>query len=81
MAWELELALYGLLIVTAIVALEVRDLLAAVAALNAYSVFAAVLLALMGAVDVAFTEVALGAGITTVLLVTGIFAIGRRSVD
>jgi uncharacterized MnhB-related membrane protein len=81
MAWELELALYGLLIVTAIVALEVRDLLAAVAALNAYSVFAAVLLALMGAVDVAFTEVALGAGITTVLLVTGIFAMGRRSVD
>ena len=81
MAWELELALYGLLIVTAVVALEVRDLLAAVAALSAYSVFAAVLLALMGAVDVAFTEVALGAGITTVLLVTGIFAMERRSVD
>jgi uncharacterized MnhB-related membrane protein len=81
MAWELELALYGLLVVTAIVALEVRDLLAAVAALNAYSFFAAVLLALMGAVDVAFTEVALGAGITTVLLVAGIFAMQRRSVD
>ena len=81
MAWELELALYGLLIVAAIVALEVRDLLAAAAALSAYSFFAAVLLALMGAVDVAFTEVALGAGITTVLLVTGIFAMHRRSVD
>jgi energy-converting hydrogenase B subunit D len=81
MAWELELALYGLLIVAAIVALEVRDLLAAVAALNAYSFFVAVLLALLGAVDVAFTEVALGAGITTVLLVTGIFAMERRSVD
>ena len=81
MAWELELAVFGLLVVAAIVALEVRDLLAAVAALNAYSFFAAVLLALMGAVDVAFTEVALGAGITTVLLVTGIFAMQRRSVD
>ena len=81
MAWELELTLYGLLIATAIVALEVRDLLAAATALSAYSFFAAVLLALMGAVDVAFTEVALGAGITTVLLVTGIFAMQRRSVD
>jgi multicomponent Na+:H+ antiporter subunit B len=81
MAWELELALYGLLIAAAIVALEVRDLLAAAAALSSYSFFAAVLLALMGAVDVAFTEVALGAGITTVLLVTGIFAMQRRSVD
>jgi len=81
MAWELEFALFVLLVATAFVALEVKDLLAAIAALSAYSFFAALLLALMGAVDVAFTEVALGAGISTVLLVTGIFAMERRTVD
>jgi uncharacterized MnhB-related membrane protein len=81
MAWELEFALFVLLVATALVALEVKDLLAAIAALSAYSFFAALLLALMGAVDVAFTEVALGAGISTVLLVTGIFAMERRTVD
>jgi uncharacterized MnhB-related membrane protein len=35
----------------------------------------------MGAIDVAFTEAVLGAGVTGVLLVAGIFAMRRRSVD
>ena len=66
---------------TAVVALQVRDLLAAVAALTIYSLFAALLIGLMGAVDVALTEVALGAGITGVLFIVSIFAMDRRSVD
>ena len=81
MVWELELALFGLLIVAAVVALEMRDLLAAVAALAVYSFLAAALLAMMGAVDVALTEAALGAGITTVLLIGGLSLLSRRSVD
>ena len=81
MVWELELALFGLLIVAAVVALEMRDLLAAVAALAVYSFLAAALLAMMGAVDVALTEAALGAGITTVLLIGGLSLMSRRSVD
>ena len=59
MVWELELALFVMLVVIAIVALEVRDLIAAVAALSVYSFLAAVLLAMMGAVDVALTEASL----------------------
>ena len=81
MVWELELALYGLLVFTAIVALEMRDLLASVVALSVFSLFTALLLSVMGAVDVAFTEVVLGAGVTGVLFVAGIAAVGRGSVD
>jgi energy-converting hydrogenase B subunit D len=81
MVWELELALFALLVVAAIVAIEMRDLLASVAALTAYSFLAALLLALMGAVDVALTEASLGAGITGVLIIGGISQMRRRSPD
>ena len=65
----------------AIVALEMRDLIAAVAALSVYSFLAAGLLAMMGAVDVALTEASLGAGITGVLLIGGISLMRRQSPD
>lgn len=81
MVWQLELLLYVLLVFTSIIALSMRDLIAAIAALTAYSFLAATLLALMGAVDVALTEVALGAGVTGVLLIGGISLMHRRSVD
>jgi uncharacterized MnhB-related membrane protein len=81
MIWQLELALFAILIVVAIIALEVRDLVAALAALTVYSFIAAALLAMMGAADVALTEASLGAGITGVLLIGGISLMRRRSVD
>ena len=81
MVWELEFALYGLLVLTSVIALSVRDLLAAVASLTVYSFIAATLMALMGAVDVALTEIALGAGVTGVLLIGGISLMRRRSSD
>jgi energy-converting hydrogenase B subunit D len=81
MVWQLELALFVMLIVAAIVALEMRDLIASIAALTVYSFLAAVLLAMMGAVDVALTEASLGAGITGVLLIGGVALMRRRSAD
>ncbi len=81
MIWWVEFFLFGLLVVTAVVALSVRDLLAVVAALTIYSFFTALVFALMGAVDVALTEAALGAGVTGVLFVGAIRLMGRRSVD
>ena len=81
MVWQLEFALYGLLVLTSVIALWVRDLLAAVASLTVYSFIAATLMALMGAVDVALTEIALGAGVTGVLLIGGISLMRRRSSD
>ena len=81
MIWGLELVLFIMLISIAVVALEVRDLIAAVAALSVYSFLAAGLLAMMGAVDVALTEASLGAGVTGVLLIGGISLMHRRSSD
>ncbi|MDE2836163.1 MAG: DUF4040 domain-containing protein [Chloroflexota bacterium] len=81
MIWWLELSLFGLLVVAALIALSVRDMIAAVATLSVYSFLAAVLLALMGAVDVALTEAALGAGVTGVFLIGAISVVERRTPD
>jgi energy-converting hydrogenase B subunit D len=81
MSWELQLILFGLLVIAAIIALEVRDLLVSVVALGFYSFFSTILLTMMGAIDVAFTEAVLGAGVTGVLMVAGVFAMRRRSED
>ena len=81
MVWQLEFALYGLLVLTSVIALGVRDLMGAVASLTVYSFVAATLMALMGAVDVALTEIALGAGVTGVLFIGGISWMRRRSPD
>jgi multicomponent Na+:H+ antiporter subunit B len=62
-----------------VAALTARDLLAAVIVLGAFSFFSATFFASLGALDVAFTEAAVGAGITTVFLVTAIFRTERRA--
>ena len=67
-----------LIVVCAVAAVCVRDLLAAVIIFGAFSFFSAIYFALLGALDVAFTEAAVGAVITTVFFVTAIFRTVRR---
>ena len=81
MFWQIDFWLLVILIVTALVALSVHDLLAAVAALSAYSFFVALLFAQMGAIDVAFVEVTLGAGVSGVFFIVALFLTRRRSED
>lgn len=81
MVWELQFFLFVLIIVSAIVALELRDLLAAVAALAVYSFLVALIITMMGAIDVAFTEAVLGTAVLGVMFVTSILVMNRRSVD
>ncbi len=81
MIWQIDFCLLVILIVAASIALYVRDLLAAVVALCAYSFFVALLFAQMGAVDVAFVEATLGAGVTGVLFIIALFLTKRRSED
>ncbi len=81
MIWQIDFWLLIILIITAVIALSVRDLLAAVVALSAYSFFVALLFAQMGAVDVAFVEITLGAGISGVLFIIVLFLTRRRSED
>jgi energy-converting hydrogenase B subunit D len=67
-----------LIVICAIVAVSIRDLLAAVIIFGAFSFFSAIYFAILGALDVAFTEAAVGAVITTVFFVTAIFRTVRR---
>ncbi|MBP52393.1 MAG: cation:proton antiporter [Opitutae bacterium] len=70
-----------LLVVSALAALRVRDLVTAAAIFGVYSFLMCLLWAEMGAVDVAFTEATVGAGISTVVLVATIFNLKRKSND
>ncbi len=79
---ELVLAVFFVgLLVSAVVALEVRDLLAASVVLSGFSFMMALLYALLGAVDVGFNEAVLGAGVTGVLFVIAILRTARRTAD
>lgn len=81
MTGELDFWLLLVLIMFAVLALELDDLLAAVAALTGYSFLMALLFATLGAPDVALTEAALGAALTGVLLLITLVFVGRRSND
>jgi multicomponent Na+:H+ antiporter subunit B len=65
-----------LLVGLAIAAVRVRNLLTATAILGAYSLMMALLWCDINALDVAFTEAAVGAGISTVLMLAALQRIG-----
>ncbi|UCH97599.1 MAG: DUF4040 domain-containing protein [Candidatus Aminicenantes bacterium] len=81
MHWELEIIFFIVLLITAILALYVKNLLIAVVTLSVFSFMSALLYVAMGAVDVGFTEAVVGAGVTGVLFVVLIFKTTRRSSD
>ena len=81
MIWSLDLVLLALSVACAVAAVQVRDLLASVVLLAAFSLFMCLLWTEMGAVDVAFTEAAVGAGVTTVFFVITVFKTDRVSRD
>jgi energy-converting hydrogenase B subunit D len=81
MYWEVELILYLLLLTTAVLALHVRDLLAAVVCATVFSLLMALLFVAMGAIDVGFTEAVVGAGVTGVFFILALFMTSRRTVD
>ncbi|MBN1226327.1 MAG: DUF4040 domain-containing protein, partial [Deltaproteobacteria bacterium] len=63
-----DIVILLLVLICAIAAISVKDLLSAVIILGAYSFLMCLLWSEMGAVDVAFTEASVSAGIGTVLL-------------
>lgn len=78
---EVEIVFFIFLIISALLALNVRNLLIAVVTLTVFSFVSALLYVAMGAVDVGFTEAVVGAGVTGVLFVVLIFKTVRRSSD
>ncbi|MDQ8180534.1 hydrogenase subunit MbhD domain-containing protein [Pelagicoccus sp. SDUM812005] len=77
----IEFLLYSFLIVTALIAINVRDLLAAAVTTSVFSFVIAVLFIEMGAVDVGFTEAVVGAGVLGVYFIAMILRTTRRTED
>jgi len=78
---ELEIILFVFLLITAIIALESKDLLVAAVMLTLFSFLMALLFTTMGAVDVGFTEAVVGAGVTGILLVVAIYQTTFKTED
>ena len=81
MIWPIDLIVLTFVIFTAIAAISVRDLLGTAILFGAYSFLMCLLWAVMGAVDVAFTEASVGAGVSTVFFVAAVFSTSRRTKD
>jgi len=73
-----NLILFLMLIATALAVISVRRLFAVVMLSGAFSLLSALLFVTLDAVDVAFTEAAVGAGISTVLML-GTLALTTRN--
>ncbi len=70
-----------IVVVCAITALSIKDLMSACIAFGAYSFVMCLVWTGMGAVDVAFTEAAVGAGVSTVFCVATVYNTSRRTKD
>ena len=81
MIWQLDLVLLVFTVICAIGAVTVKDLLGSAILLGAFGLFMCLLWIEMGAVDVAFTEASVGAGVSTVLFVAAVFRTSRRTED
>ncbi len=81
MVVELDMVILTLVMICAVGAIWVKDLLGAAILFGAYSFMLCLLWAIMGAVDVAFTEASVGAGVSTVFMVAAVFRTSRRTKD
>lgn len=73
-----DIALLVLLAVTGLAVIRVRNLFAAAMLAGIYSLLSAALFVVMDAVDVAFTEAAVGAGISTILMLGTLALVGHQ---
>ena len=76
-----DLIIMVMVIVTAFAAINVKDLLSASILLSAYSFLMCIMWTIMGAVDVAFTEATVGAGVSTVFCVAAVYSTSRKTKD
>ena len=78
MIWEYNALVLILTVVCAIISLSITDLVGSAIVFGAYSFFMCVIWTAMGAVDVAFTEAAVGAGVSTVFLLATLYNTTRK---
>jgi uncharacterized MnhB-related membrane protein len=75
---RLDLVLLVFLILIALVVVKTKDLLAAALIFSGYSLVMCIVWQQLGAPDIAMTEAAVGAGVTTVLFIIAISKTSRR---
>ena len=78
MEYLINAVLLALLVVTAAAIVHLRSLFAAVMLAGIYSLLTASIFVILDAVDVAFTEAAVGAGISTILMLAALALTGRE---
>ena len=78
MEYLINIVLLALLAVTAGAIVHLRNLFAAVMLVGIYSLLTAAIFVILDAVDVAFTEAAVGAGISTILMLAALALTGRE---
>ena len=74
--YVLEACLLGLVLATAVAVVRIRNLFAASILMGIYSLLMALCWTNMNAYDVAFTEAAVGAGISTILVIGALIMVG-----
>jgi uncharacterized MnhB-related membrane protein len=79
--WQFDVLILTMLVICAVAALHIKDLVSCAIIGGAYSFFMCLLWTEMLAVDVAFTEAAVGAGVSTVLILGTALHVKRRSKD
>lgn len=77
MEFIVKIVLLGSLACTALAIARIKDLFAAVMLTGIYSLISAAFFVLMDAVDVAFTEASVGAGISTILMLSTLTLTGQ----
>ena len=77
MVEAVNIVLLGLLVITAVAAIRLHDLFAVVMMFGIYSLLAATVFVVLDAVDVAFTEAAVGVGVSTILMLATLGLVGR----
>lgn len=78
MEQAIDIILLGFLVVVAIAVVKQRDLFASVILFGIYSLLSAAIFVTLDAVDVAFTEAAVGAGISTILILSTLALTSRN---
>lgn len=78
MIWPFDFIILSLIVICGLSAIAVKDLLGSAVVFGAYSFLMCLLWTEMGAVDVAFTEAAVGAGVSTVLFFAAVHRSSRQ---
>ncbi len=78
MIWSFDLLILLFMVICAFFVIQVKDLLGAAIVFGVYSFLMCLLWTEMGAVDVAFTEAAVGAGVSTVLFIAAVHRSSRQ---